>query len=205
MPASDLALSCLNTLPTYLQASMTRSSQPMVGLKSNRSIQDEKLIECIFQTHLSPDSAISPLSNFDKPAPTSSMLHIGSPGHVYGSTKTNLIVDARPTTNALANTAKGAGTENMENYKGGKKAYLGIDNIHVMRDSLRIVVEALRDSEPGGAGGATAGGVAVLPLDRQALRRSGWLKHATTILEGEPLCGMQSFFSRGDKARCAYG
>lgn len=122
-------------------------------------------------------------------------------GPVYGATSTNLIVDARPTTNALANTAKGAGTENMEHYPRAKKAYLGIENIHgpslssarllepddsfadasppkVMRESLNRVVEALRESEP------TSDGVLTVPLDRQALRRSGWLKHTTSILEG---------------------
>ena len=85
----------------------------MVGLTNNRSIQDEKLIEAIFQTHHSPDSRVSS-------------------GPVYGATATNVIVDARPTTNAVANTAKGAGTENMDHYKEAKKAYLGIDHIHAM-------------------------------------------------------------------------
>lgn len=103
------------------QASITRSSQPMVGLKNSRSTQDEKLIESIFQTHLSPETAYSPIVDAAK----------ASPANVYGATATNLIIDARPTTNAMANSVKGAGTENMEHYKGGKKVYLGIDNIHV--------------------------------------------------------------------------
>ncbi len=93
---------------------------------------------------------------------------------VYGATATNLIVDARPTTNAMANVAMGAGTENMENYKGARKAYLGIDNIHVMRDSLHKVVEALREAEylPSGM------------IDKHMLRRSNWLKHISAIIEG---------------------
>lgn len=92
----------------------------MVGLKQNRSIQDERLIECIFATN-APQSAT---------------------GHqIYGSTATNLIIDARPTANAMVNTAVGAGTENIENYKNCKKIYSGIDNIHVMRDSLNKLVE----------------------------------------------------------------
>lgn len=90
------------------QATITRCSQPMVGIKQARSVQDEKLVETIFQTHLFNDSAYSP-----------------SPSTVFGATPTNLIIDARPTTNAMANVAKGAGSENMENYKSGKKAYLG--------------------------------------------------------------------------------
>ena len=65
----------------FHKASITRSSQPLVGLKQNRSIQDEKLIEFIFST--------------GKLAPV--------PGH------THLIIDARPSANAIAQTALGAG------------------------------------------------------------------------------------------------
>lgn len=107
---------------------------------------------------------------------------------VYGATATNLIIDARPTTNAMANVAKGAGTENMDYYKEGKKAYLGIDNIHVMRDSLNRVLEALREAEA-----ETYASESYeladdqrppVVLDRQLLRRSGWLRHLSAILDG---------------------
>lgn len=93
----------------------------MVGLKKNRSIQDEKLIEAIFRTNV-PSLPPGLLS-------------------VYGSTQTNLIVDARPTANAMANAAMGAGTENMEHYKNCERKFMGIDNIHVMRESLGKMVE----------------------------------------------------------------
>ena len=87
----------------------------MVGFKQARSIQDEKLIEAIFASNV----------------PT------GPNGQtIYGSTAANLIIDARPMANAVGNVARGAGTENMENYKNCKKVYVAIDNIHVMRDSL---------------------------------------------------------------------
>lgn len=140
----------------------------MVGLTANRSIQDEKLIEAIFQTHHSPDSRAAVVS-------------------VYGATTTNLIIDARPTTNAMANTAKGAGTENMDHYKDAKKAYLGIDHIHTMREALSKVVEALRETEMVAASVSSSvpgENTSVPILDRQALRRSGWLRHIATVLEG---------------------
>ena len=139
----------------------------MVGLTNARSIQDEKIVESIFTSHRAPDSRVS------QP--------------VFGATTTNLIIDARPTTNAVANTAKGAGTENMDHYKECKKAYLGIDNIHTMRDSLNKVIEALGESEALAAsvsGDLPGTNAAVLPVDRQALRRSGWLRHQAAILEG---------------------
>jgi len=137
----------------------------MVGLTNNRSIQDEKLIEAIFQTHHSPDSRVV--------------------ANVYGSTCTNLIIDARPTANAMANTAKGAGTENMDHYKDARKAYLGIDHIHTMRESLAKVAEAIRDTRfPDEFG---FGDSVTTTVDREALRRSGWLRHLGAVIEGTAL------------------
>jgi myotubularin-related protein 6/7/8 len=140
----------------------------MTGITQNRSIQDEKLIEAIFQSHLNPESR-------------------ASSGSVYGATTTNLIVDARPTANAMANTAKGAGSEIMDNYKDCKKVYLGIDNINIMRDSLGKVVDALREADSliVGISSDLEQDMSGLPvLDRMALRRSGWLRHLRAILEG---------------------
>ncbi|KZO95777.1 phosphatases II [Calocera viscosa TUFC12733] len=156
-------------------ATITRSSQPMVGLTNSRSIQDEKLIEAIFQSHLNPTSAFG---GEVKPKP-------GQPV-VYGATATNLIIDARPTTNAMANVAKGAGTEKMEHYREGKKAYLGIDNIHVMRDSLARVVDCLREADmlASSLQAGENGQSGVVLLDRHALRKSGWLRHISAILDG---------------------
>jgi len=139
----------------------------MVGLTNARSIQDEKLVEATFTSHVAPESRV--------------------PHPVFGATATNLIIDARPTTNAVANTAKGAGTENMDYYKDCKKAYLGIDNIHAMRDSLNKVVEVLSEAEALAAsvsGDIPGTSSSTIPVDRQALRRSGWLRYQVAILEG---------------------
>ncbi|EAU88847.2 protein phosphatase [Coprinopsis cinerea okayama7 len=170
--ASKYRSKCRLPVLTYLHwanyGTLTRSSQPMVGITQNRSVQDEKLIEAIFQSHWSPESRTS-----------------SSP--VYGATSTNLIIDARPTVNAVANSAKGAGTENMDNYKEGKKVYLGIDHIHTMRESLAKVVEALREADTLLASFRNDIPDTVSTLDRQALRRSGWLRHIAAILEGTVL------------------
>jgi myotubularin-related protein 6/7/8 len=156
----------------------------MVGLTNNRSVQDEKLIEAIFQSHHSAHSVYAG-------PPDGRARSTSSP--VYGATSVNLIIDARPTTNAMANAAKGAGTENMENYKEAKKVYLGIDNIHVMRDSLAKVAEALYEADMVASISASNSAVGdtsrmELPranfIDRQTLKRSGWLRHLSAILEG---------------------
>ncbi|KAF8891266.1 protein-tyrosine phosphatase-like protein [Infundibulicybe gibba] len=173
--ASKYRSKCRIPVLAYLHwanfGSITRSSQPMVGLTQNRSIQDEKLIEAIFQSHHSPELRASS-------AP------------VYGATSTNLIIDARPTANAMANTAKGAGSENMDHYKEGRKAYLGIDHIHAMRESLAKVVETLREADtllPSVTEDLSDQTLELAVLDRQALRRSGWLRHISTLLEGTVL------------------
>ncbi|KTW31487.1 hypothetical protein T552_00130 [Pneumocystis carinii B80] len=143
---------------TYIHSSnncsITRSSQPMVGIKQKRSLQDEYLISAIFETTSSHDASKTTKSY---------RLSMGN----------NLVVDARPTANAMVNVAVGAGTENMENYKGAKKVYLGIDNIHVMRDSLERVMEALKNSN-----------MVSLPPDPSLLMKSNWIKYLAIILEG---------------------
>jgi myotubularin-related protein 6/7/8 len=95
---------------------------------------------------------------------------------VYGAQQRNLIVDARPTVNAYAMQAVGLGSEKMDYYPGAEKAYLGIDNIHVMRKSLNTVIEALKDSD-----------ITPLPPNRQLLAKSNWIKHISNILDGVAL------------------
>ncbi|RIA89296.1 protein-tyrosine phosphatase-like protein [Glomus cerebriforme] len=131
------------------KASITRSSQPMVGIQKKRSIQDEKLIQAIFESHLETHSG----------------------RHVYGSTAHNLIIDARPTANAMANTALGAGSENTEYYKNCERKFMGIDNIHVMRESLAKIVEILQIADSQG-----------LPIKKSQLDKSNWLKHISILL-----------------------
>ncbi|GAA5983307.1 hypothetical protein JCM10908_000234 [Rhodotorula pacifica] len=153
--------------------SITRSSQPMVGITQNaRSIQDEKLVEAIFASHGQHSHKLSPNPSSDGSAGPPTAASQTTPEFVYGSTATNVIIDARPTKNAYANSVKGAGTENMSFYKNCRKEYLGIDNIHVMRASLNGIFDALADAEATGS------------LDRAALRRTHWLSHLTNILEG---------------------
>ncbi|KAJ9288056.1 hypothetical protein DTO021C3_4460 [Paecilomyces variotii] len=197
---------------TYLHpvnnCSITRSSQPLVGVRQNRSIQDEKLLAAIFSTSRSE----RPLSNVTPPpsepgSNTSSQEEtlggqadfeltnaeeledevVGAvrgdteeKSHIYGAQQHNLIVDARPTVNAFAMQAVGLGSENMDNYKFATKVYLGIDNIHVMRDSLNKVVDALKESD-----------VTPLGPNREQLVRSGWLKHIAGILDGAGLIARQ--------------
>ncbi|KAJ2716602.1 phosphatidylinositol-3-phosphatase ymr1 [Coemansia spiralis] len=129
-------------------ASITRSSQPMVGLKQARSVQDEKLVEAILAS--SEPQGIPP--RFD-------------------TQRNNIIIDARPTTNAVVNRAVGAGSENMDHYKRCRKVYLGIDNIHVMRDALDRLAHELQATGDKRAGQLQSA-------------QTRWLGHIENILVG---------------------
>jgi len=184
---------------TYIHSlnncTITRCAQPLTGVRGNRSIQDEKLVAAIFASsqplgssltpaHLrnstpSPSGSSSDLRVLDNgTAPPTSDPEAVPAGRIYGAQQRNLIVDARPTVNAYAMQVVGMGSEDMDNYKHCSsppctKQYLGIDNIHVMRDSLNKVTEAIKDSD-----------ITPLPPNRELLAKSGWLKHINLLLEG---------------------
>lgn len=203
---SRVRIPALTYLHPVNNCSITRSSQPMAGLRGNRSIQDEKLVSACFSASAHLDDR-EPSQNISRDSPSSSQADLGLPSdgelseterledemisssnleiisdkpHVYGAQQHNLIVDARPTVNALAMQAVGLGSENMDHYKFATKAYLGIENIHVMRDSLAKVIEAIKDSD-----------ISTLPTNRELLAKSGWLKHITGLLDGAALIARQ--------------
>lgn len=92
---------------------LVRSGQPLVGLKRNRSIQDEHLID-----------AYRTLNGCHPDRPM-------------------LIIDARPTINALANTIGGAGFEPLEWYRGCGRSFVNLENIHHIHAAfLRLPVDS---------------------------------------------------------------
>ncbi|APA10400.1 hypothetical protein SS1G_07121 [Sclerotinia sclerotiorum 1980 UF-70] len=187
---------------------LTRCSQPRTGMRGARSIQDERLVSACFCATSTVDEADSVSPAGSRNSPDSSQADISTPNngevtetdryedemlasasnieiitekpHVYGAQQNNLIVDARPQVNAYANQVNGFGTENMEYYPLAKKAYLNIANIHVMRDSLAKVIDAIKDAD-----------VSTLPPNRELLAKSGWIKHITGILDGAALIARQ--------------
>ncbi|CAD5114829.1 DgyrCDS3867 [Dimorphilus gyrociliatus] len=80
------------------------------------------------------------------------------------------VVDNRPMINALANRAKGKGYENESNYQNIKFHFAGIENIHVMRNSLNSLREACEKNL------SMSGWL-------KALKESGWLKHVKDVLD----------------------
>lgn len=198
---------------TYLHSlnncSITRSSQPIVGITGKRSVQDERIVSASFSASATVEfNGLEPT----EPSPASSQAELRTSGGpqaealeatsqmeddllaeaatgydaktgkraIYGAQQNNLIVDARPTINAVVMQAMGKGSEDMKNYDFAKKAYLNIDNIHVMRDSLNTVIEAIKDSD-----------ISPLPPNRNLLIKSDWLRHITGILDGSALIARQ--------------
>eukprot|EP00607_Mallomonas_marina_P001879 CAMPEP_0182426618 /NCGR_PEP_ID=MMETSP1167-20130531/13131_1 /TAXON_ID=2988 /ORGANISM="Mallomonas Sp, Strain CCMP3275" /LENGTH=617 /DNA_ID=CAMNT_0024608195 /DNA_START=275 /DNA_END=2125 /DNA_ORIENTATION=+ len=95
------------------KCSLTRSSQPMVGMGTKRSEADEYLL-----------AEIAVLRSSDVAASTGKGL---------------LVCDARPHINAFANLMAGMGTEPESNYTECQVVYLNIANIHVMRESMQAL------------------------------------------------------------------
>jgi myotubularin-related protein 6/7/8 len=180
---------------------ITRSSQPLVGIQNKRSIQDERLVAACFQpstafpstqpdpgtvpspaassTNLSIEPKIetdnSDLAQMDDDLVSASELNVDDSAalKVYGARRDNLIVDARPLVNSYAMRVAGKGSENMDYYKSAKRMFLYIENIHVMRKSLKAVVAALSN-----------GDISPIPPNREELAKTGWIEHIRKILEG---------------------
>ncbi|EGZ16004.1 hypothetical protein PHYSODRAFT_316113 [Phytophthora sojae] len=86
-------------------ATIVRSSQPLVGLKSARSGEDELLVQ---------------------------LLCCSSNKKAFGR---YVIMDARSQLAAVGNKAMGKGTEISSNYRGAKLMFMNVENIHSVRQS----------------------------------------------------------------------
>jgi hypothetical protein len=97
---------------------LSRASQPLAGILNARSAQDESYVAA-----LRADASERTVGG--EPCPLLSIL------------------DARPRMNALGNAAKGGGSESVSNYPGCDLAFLGIDNIHAVRDALHLLKQRI--------------------------------------------------------------
>lgn len=194
----------LSYLHPVNNCTITRSSQPLAGITRKTNVQDEKLVAASFAASMpsGPDNATTgpsqdPTPNGTPPLPKdlseteryedelishSISLFDEKTGKrlIFGAQQSNLIVDARPTINAMVNQVQGMGSENMDKYPFARKIFLSIENIHVMRNSLNKVVEALKDAD-----------ITPLPPSRELLHQSGWLGHTHDVLDGSAIIARQ--------------
>lgn len=183
---------------------ITRSSQPLSGITRKTNIQDEKLVAASFSASIPGSGNSTPQSSqqdsMDEPQPAfdtelsdterfedeliskTAVMYDEKTGKrlIFGAQQANLIVDARPTINAMVNQVQGMGSENMDKYKFARKIFLSIENIHVMRSSLGKVVDALKDAD-----------LSPLPPNRDLLHQSGWLRHIHDVLDGSAIIARQ--------------
>ncbi|XP_044045644.1 myotubularin-related protein 7-like isoform X2 [Siniperca chuatsi] len=81
------------------------------------------------------------------------------------------VVDTRPKLNAMANRAAGKGYENEDHYTNIKLQFIGIENIHVMRNSQQKIIDVGEMRSPS------------MTDFLWGLENSGWLKHIKAILD----------------------
>ncbi|XP_062916987.1 myotubularin-related protein 8 [Mobula hypostoma] len=81
------------------------------------------------------------------------------------------VVDTRPKLNAMANRAAGKGYENEDNYSNIRFQFVGIENIHVMRNSLQKLLEVCELKTPSMSDFLTG------------LENSGWLRHIKAVMD----------------------
>ncbi|XP_028832550.1 myotubularin-related protein 7b isoform X2 [Denticeps clupeoides] len=81
------------------------------------------------------------------------------------------VVDTRPKLNAMANRAAGKGYENEDHYTNIKLQFIGIENIHVMRNSQQKIIDVGQVRSPS-MGDFLWG-----------LENSGWLKHIKAVMD----------------------
>ncbi|KAL4171888.1 hypothetical protein KRP22_007064 [Phytophthora ramorum] len=138
-------------------APLCRSSQPNTGVLRSTNPEDKKLIWAIRDAAIPADQAAARRTAMPK---KNSVLHI---------------VDARPEINAKSNALAGKGHESVKQYDrdGVPTAaitFMGIDNIHVVRNSLVGLAQALYEVEDSNFFGA--------------VQKSRWLEHVCSILQG---------------------
>ena len=100
------------------KATISRSSQPLVGLGKNRCQEDEKLLARIMTIG---NTTATPK------------------GRMY-------ICDARKKTAATGNKIMGKGTEDVKNYIGAVMLHMDIKNIHAVRESEGLLWDLCRPS-----------------------------------------------------------
>ncbi|KAF5300008.1 hypothetical protein FQR65_LT09264 [Abscondita terminalis] len=159
-----------DTYPKFLYVPTTASTTILMGSSRFRSKGRLPVLSYLHHNKASISRCSQPLSGFSaRCLEDEQMLN-----HVL---KTNpnsnfmYVVDTRPKINAMANRAAGKGYENEAFYENIKFHFLGVENIHVMRNSLTKIIETCEQKNP------------TMNSFLSGLESSGWLKHIKSILD----------------------
>lgn len=142
-------------------ATISRCSQPQVGIRGSRDAGDEALVGAIFGANPRISNLAKPMYIIDcrpQTAAAANCTTTGFPGYIF-----------RPS-DKIAIDIKGAGYENTNYYTNCKLMFMNIQNIHTMRSSFRALTD-LCARETG-----------EIP-DRAAFESTKWLDHIQLLLK----------------------
>ncbi|XP_065158473.1 myotubularin-related protein 6 isoform X2 [Atheta coriaria] len=159
-----------DTYPRYLYVPQSANTTILMGSSRFRSKGRLPVLSYLHNNKASICRCSQPLSGFSaRCVEDEKMLnHIlrTNPNASY-----MYVVDTRPKINALANKAAGKGYENEAFYENIKFHFLGVENIHVMRNSLAKIMETCEQKNP------------TVNTLLSGLDSSGWLRHIKSILD----------------------
>lgn len=159
-----------DTYPKFLYVPASASTAVLVGSSRFRSRGRLPVLSYLHKNMAAICRCSQPLSGFSaRCVEDEQLLNCilkSSPNSKY-----MFVVDTRPKINAIANKAAGKGYENEDFYKNIKFQFFGIENIHVMRNSLQKLLEACELKVPS------------MNAFLNGLESSGWLRHVKTVLE----------------------
>ncbi|XP_022426792.1 myotubularin-related protein 7 isoform X1 [Delphinapterus leucas] len=160
-----------DSYPTELYVPRTATAHIIVGSSKFRSRRRFPVLSYYHKdNHVSICRSSQPLSGFSaRCLEDEQMLQAirkASPGSDF-----IYVVDTRPKLNAMANRAAGKGYESEDNYSNIKFQFIGIENIHVMRNSLQKMLEVCELKSPS------------VSDFLWGLENSGWLRHIKAIMD----------------------
>jgi myotubularin-related protein 6/7/8 len=159
-----------DTYPNVLYVPTIASPQLIQGSASFRSRGRLPVLSYLHSNNASISRCSQPLTGFNGRC-------IEDENYLQTILKTNdnssfmYIVDTRPQINAVVNKAQGKGFENENNYKNIKFQFFGIENIHVMRSSLKKLTECSEIVNP------------ITTPFSSGLEKSEWLKHIKAVID----------------------
>lgn len=179
LPNSEWCCSSVNkeyqicdTYPSILYLPASVSSSVLIGSSKFRSRGRLPALSFLYKkTKAAICRCSQPLSGFNTRCQEDEML-IQAILDTTPDAKYIYIVDTRPKINAMANKAAGKGYESTDFYENVKFQFVGIENIHVMRQSLQKMTELVCETPDIAAKTFVSG-----------LDGSGWLKHIKAILD----------------------
>ncbi|KAJ8963932.1 hypothetical protein NQ314_005263 [Rhamnusium bicolor] len=163
-PAEEIQRALCDTYPKHLYVPATASTTTLIGSSRFRSKGRLPVLSYLYKNKASISRCSQPLSGFSaRCLEDEKMLN-----HVL---KTNPNAAFMYVINAMANRAAGKGYENESFYENIKFHFLGVENIHVMRNSLSKIVETCEQKNP------------TMNSFLSGLESSGWLRHIKSILD----------------------